>query len=844
MRITELAMKRYLPFTFNNIELLELNITSDIQNIIGSNGTGKSSLLREINPRPAIRTNYGAGGYKRIRLTQGNSEYQLLSDFSVPDKPHSFEKDGEELNQSGTTSVQEELVRRELGYTPKVHAVCYGEQRLSSMRLGLRETHLLTIHPCQMKLILDDHVKVEKMLRGFRSNLTLLYERRSALTSQMLDPTIRAGIQQENDQLTHEVATIVGSLHRLTAQRQSIIKTLSEYPTTYQVRTKEERNLSRSRYPLFKDISREQSLDELRSLTMSEISVYKTQQDASVRQIQALTAEINKYEQYIRQSDAQGAIDLLESTIQSLKSDITSLEKDNLDRPFDIYSMNEIPAHVNTLVDLISPFIGYTGSLPSQKEVSLLESKLDVNRRDLSRYERDFIDLQDRLSTLQTNLGTQIIGQTTDGCQECVLFRQYSTTVRRLQSEYEQVSDELRQVQRKTTRLTSLVDGRREKLRIYNTIVPQMQRLSSYLGEHRHLLIPLQGCDILSILRQNPSMIPVRIQSHYDRSRNHHLLKKKKEELERRTVEYERLKTPSEFGRQFLESMVVEKQSELETLRKVYDKICTDLSEKQEFLTLLTDYTNELTLLAREAYTFSQQERYETLRLDREICDRGIETLNTIKTKTVGRLSEIDRVLREQDMLSSRYQEIVENITRIESQMKEMIELEKGLSPTTGIPYRYMVQFINDLIECANVFISKVFSYPFEFVPLSLGDPLDYKFKMRVGDVVVPDISECSDAQKELAELTFRLAQIIQLKQSQFWIYLDECDKTFDHYHKQKLLDLLRSLVDDGIVSQMFMINHNIAMYSGMQDAEILVLNESNIILPPDYNRHVKITHY
>jgi ABC-type enterochelin transport system ATPase subunit len=156
-----------------------------------------------------------------------------------------------------------------------------------------------------------------------------------------------------------------------------------------------------------------------------------------------------------------------------------------------------------------------------------------------------------------------------------------------------------------------------------------------------------------------------------------------------------------------------------------------------------------------------------------------------------------------------------------------------------------MVQFINDLIAVANPFIGQVFSYPFAFIPLKEGEPLDYKFRMQVGDVVVPDIARCSEGQKDFADLAFRLARIILSKQTDYPIYLDECDKAFDFYHKQQLLELLKTLTQEPrVVSQLFMINHNISMYSGMREAEILVLNENNIVLPPAYNEHARFTRY
>ena len=594
MRITELSLKRFNPFVFNNVELFELNVTNDVLNVIGSNGAGKSSLLRELNPRPATRTDFGAGGYKHIRLIYENVEYVLKSDFSAADKPHSFEKEGEELNPSGTTQMQEELVRKVFGYTPQVHAICYGEQGLSSIRVGLRENYLLTIHPCQMKLLLDKHTNVEKKLRGIRSNLSMLYERQTALGAQMIDADLRRSLQEENDKLNHEIVVLVGALHKLNNQRQNIVTTLSEYPSSYVTRSVQDCKRTRKEYVRFGDISRDQSLADIKTLTMSDLSRCKTQRDADIKQIQMVTSEINKYEQHLRQSDAQSAIILLETTIQSLKTDISALEADTLEQPFDPYCLEDIPRHIDRVTNMIAVFIDYGSDIPALKDVSLLETKFRDNQKELGLTERRALELQDRLFKIEKNLHTQLLESIPTGCHECVLFRQYSETADRLKSEYNSVSEELRLVTRKGSFLTRLVDGRQERLHRYTKIVPQLQRMSAYLNEHRFLMLPFKGLDLLTTLRQNPSALLVRLQIHYERSRNHHLRIKKQEDLARRIADYERLKRPSEFGKQFLETMVAEKHLELSRLRETYGGLCAELEEKENFLLRLSVYVSEL----------------------------------------------------------------------------------------------------------------------------------------------------------------------------------------------------------------------------------------------------------
>lgn len=844
MKITYIALFRFIPFLHSNTELLELNITSDVQNIIGTNGSGKTSLLWELNPRPATRSDFGEGGYKHIQLIHNSIEYRLESNFANSSKAHSFVRDGEELNSSGTSSIQEELVRRELGYTPQVHSLCYGEQRLSSIRMGLRETYLLTIHPCQMKMLLDLHKNAERRLRGFRDNMSLLLERRTALSTQMIEPTLRDTLQVENDKLTHELAAIIGSIHKLSNQKRNVLNTLSNSSAISQIRSIQEHRSAQQRYPLYSSIIRNQSHEDHRTLIASEISSCKTRLLGITQQIQSLTVEIDKYEQYIRHSDAQGAIDVIEAALETLKIDIAALQNDVVEYPFDTFYLDDIPSHVSHLADLIAPFIEYKATIPAMRDVQRIQLKYDQDIQHLSSCERDESGLLNRISGIETRLKERILETIPNTCHSCVLFQQYSSTVKQLQTEYDGVDTDLNRIKLRKSRLLQLVNGRRDRLTAFSHIVPQLQRLEQYLNEHRYLFIPLKHLDLLTTLRQNPSTLLVRIQSHYERSKNHYLRLKKQTELDRRTADYERLKTPSEFGRQFLETMVVEKHTELEVLRKTYQINCNLLSEKEASLALFTEYTQEINQLQQEQHAFDQQETVAILKFDRDLCDSYLAALEVCKVKTVTRLAEIDRILREQDGLLAARQEIISNITTITAQQKEYTEIERALSPSNGIPYRYMVQFINDLIGIANSFISEVFSYSFEFVPMVAGDPLNYRFKMRVGDIPVPDISECSDAQKDVADLAFRLAQIIQLKQTDYAIYLDEPDKPFDHYHKQKLLDLFKTLVTDNVTPQLFMINHNEMSYSGILGSEILVLSESNIVLPQLYNEHANIVRY
>jgi len=206
-------------------------------------------------------------------------------------------------------------------------------------------------------------------------------------------------------------------------------------------------------------------------------------------------------------------------------------------------------------------------------------------------------------------------------------------------------------------------------------------------------------------------------------------------------------------------------------------------------------------------------------------------------------LTEIEHVLREQSSIEARYNdEILANISRIESERDEYAVIEKALSPNTGIPHRYTVNYINALIRNANVFISMVFSYTFEILPIDDDVSIDYEFSAKVGDVTVPKLAMCSSAQKDIIDLAFIFALAVQLKYTDYPVVLDETGRTFDHYHKQQLLSLLRTAVDDNIVSQMFLVNHDAIIHASFAAADLIVLNSDNIVTPVEYNTNVRMT--
>ena len=117
-----------------NTGISEINIVpqNKITLIIGTNGSGKSSLLKELTPLPAISQEYSKTGFKYVEIEHDNKFFNLLTDFSA-NKKHSFVVDGVEMNQSGNLQMQRELVKQYFNITQEVHDLMLGVKNFHRM---------------------------------------------------------------------------------------------------------------------------------------------------------------------------------------------------------------------------------------------------------------------------------------------------------------------------------------------------------------------------------------------------------------------------------------------------------------------------------------------------------------------------------------------------------------------------------------------------------------------------------------------------------------------------------------------------------------------------------------
>ena len=146
MLIKKLILSGYKRLALNHINYIEFTPENKIQLILGSNGSGKSSLLKELSPLPANHIEFSKDGYKIIEILHNNSHYLLKSIFSSSGNKFYFIKNNEELNPGHTSSVYKELVKKEFNITQETHDLMTGYDKFHSMSVSERRNWFTKIY--------------------------------------------------------------------------------------------------------------------------------------------------------------------------------------------------------------------------------------------------------------------------------------------------------------------------------------------------------------------------------------------------------------------------------------------------------------------------------------------------------------------------------------------------------------------------------------------------------------------------------------------------------------------------------------------------------------------------
>lgn len=827
MKILSVELYLFRRLFLNQTEFLRITMTEIIQLILGSNGSGKSSLLQELTPLPSNHQDFLKDGYKHITIEHNGNEYILKSVFSGVQK-HYFLKNGEELNTGNTLTVQRDLVKQEFNITPEIHELMITQKGFHSMSPVDRRYWFTKLSDVNYDYAINLYKKLKDKARDVSGALKIAKKRFVVETSNLIS-------HEEQLNIENEVSRLYEFLNHLLELRKPVEKTIDSLSLKSKTIELELNKFSHSIFKKkigLKDIS---EFDNLEAIS-TRIVTYQNALEVEKILINNYITEFNKLDEISKQlkltedtnisalvnriRDLQTQIEILYSK-QKLKLSISEYE--TAKRAFD------------TVYDILNTvFI----SLPNNNDRKYSKQNLIDVTDFILRYKDRVNKFTNDLNKLQAQKDSQEHQRDHDKieCPQCqhkwsrgydpLVYHNICLNIKTIQNE---LNENIVVLLEKETFLNEIKDYflvyRDFTVTISNW--PILQPLWDYILESGDVFN--QPKNILNMIEMFKYDLTLGIEQ-----------SKLLEEVHKNN----NLISICENASHEDISNIAEKVDDLDKLIKTstekttfYNKEISKLINSKKDIEFILDLEIKIKKLLEE---------HESLTQDQEETYRRIAFNEIVKSVQIN-LSQKEKTLSEIKIQKALVNDLENQIESMEIDSEAYNLLVKELSPTDGLIAQGLLGFIKVFVKQMNALIKKIWAYPLEIVPCGITDnvsvELDYKFPLMVQsrDNIVSDVSKGSSAMREVVDLAFKVISMKYLGLADYPIILDEPCSAMDNEHKISSMSAITNLMNTQDFTQLFLVSHDHAQYGSLTNAEVCVLCSNNIVPPAGskFNTHV-----
>lgn len=798
MIIKKLSLYGYNRLATSGIREINIIPSNKIILIVGTNGTGKSSLLRELSPLPAISQDYAKGGYKYIEIFHDNKTYHLLSEFSSPAR-HSFRINGEELNTSGTLQIQRELVKQHFNITPEVHDLMLGVKSFHRMSPKERNDWFNRLCSTDYTFAISFFNKLKEKLRDTQGALNLTSSKKMQEINKKEDIDKVHSYTIYKNQLEDQLAT----LHKLSVKGdpynldsnikkyKTLIKEISEYTSSIYSNIKSS-SIDSPRYDNDKITTKIRELEKLIDTNNGMLDAYGTD-------LNTLTQLQNEHN-----------LSQLEQEYKEVNAKLSNPYTPMFQYKDSAQAFESIKSIKEQLYVYLSDMTQYNGKIYTK---AILE--------DLTNKRRKCIELVNHHSSEVASISAKLcnIESVKTICPKCSYIWHRDIN-----------ESSIEQLKNKLSTAKEDMNDKQAKLKL---IEEHIEKCSSYMNTWNGIKAIMNGTPVLgplwrkvldnNLISTEPNEVKGIIERAEADLQSQLRIKELVDHKER--IEYTmELIRKSGLQEVSLEERIKSIQSNIRDIYTQQDVLNKQLKHIRNIDLSYNDMRTKITELntrLEESYSISK------------IIEETIESAKVSKL--------IDFVKKELDLVNAKINEAAINeqhlkyLEQEESTLKQHISyckiLQDAMSPKTGLLALGMSGFINDTLRRMNDIISEIWSYPLELLPCNIdeGENLDYRFPIRVGETTISDINIGSSAMKEIVDLSFRLVVMRYLGLDQYPVYIDELGASFDEKHRDAAFKLIRDMASSDEFSQLFLISHYSENYGSLCNIDSIVLSDTNI---------------
>lgn len=834
MYITKLVLHRYKRLMLSNVQYFEYSPSKSLQMIIGSNGSGKSSVLSELGPVPSHHSNFVKGGYKVFGCQHHNREYLLRSDYTGGSGKHSFVvRDGEtstEYNSGGTFAIQKELVEEHFGLTQDIFELLIGQTTFTGMTTAKRREWLTKLSPVDLSFAFKTYNEVKSAHRDHLGVVKLSAKRMANENHDLPDD---AEIQQYRKRIT----ALTDKISRLMELRQNGV--VSPYRNMDELKRHLSDATENARRALTYHVTPPPGVDvrsesELNDLIAREQDDYQNMRGS-------LDRMVDDHQQLLQNAPSRDE-QMSETDIAAIKAQAEQCKAkaDTLSQSLAAYQgpipLVDIPLDHNpeeTLKQLFGRWMDLVSEIPENRDRYFSSERGRKVKEIFDQRRSDIRGFENRRDTVLSRLAS-IKGCETIECPKCDHAFRPGVDPR----EITQLEQERDQLHARLGEQNALLEKEREYLEAF-------EHYSSFVRAWRHLVseYPVFSpvwdyCTEHNVMFVNPRDYTTHITEWY-KTMGVYIAKCQNDDALQ--VLQHRLRYVEAIDRNAVTQhdqrrMQLEQEIEART-RSVnhHEQYLTTLKryrhEVMEQHTSLLEYTTDLEVLLENV------ER-QTDALFHQAVEQETRHAQTQLAQTHEQLSRIE-------MREAVLNDLAKEHERAKQAHSDYGLLVKSLAPTDGLIGRYLMNFMHGVVRMINIVIAEVWTYPMVVLPSQVEkEELDYRFPLDVnnGAVTPKDISLGSSSQRDMVNFAFRLLAMKFLRLEDMPLYLDEFGSTFDEQHRENLIPFINQMLEMGQVNQLFYISHFGAVHGAFTSAEFCVLDPTNITTPRDYNQHVVIS--
>lgn len=824
MLIKTIILEGFKRIGLAGISRLEWRPEAAYQIILGTNGSGKSSLMGELSPLPPATGDFVKGGRKYIELTHERSSYVLESTIGSAVK-HSFRKDGEELNVGGTGAIQLDLVRQYFHYTKERHALLTGKPgvRFSQMNQADRRKWITELSSADYHYAFDLYDRLRTGLRDQEGALKHIKRRFN-------DETVHLQQLSEGEDIEGRVRALQDDLTKYLLARHPAAYTpfeanqiLHGASEALQSTGKEIVNLS-GRIPLSSEpMAVEALLERLKHYEEDEVRARTL-----VDRLQKEYSETESLRDELRRSEVDD-VDEAKARVIGLADDKERLLKQIVVFPEllqDVDPQGVKRASDGILPDLVALYQQMPDNHDRHFTAENMQKTLERKRSILAKLDGTEHAIRQIAQRLH-----QIDHADPMTCPQCQYHWTPGVGVEERQALIDQKEAHEAYHKRGEDVLSRVVkyleegEAYRDLFRRWMGYVNQYPRLrplwDHLTGNHYDLDHPSEHLDVFYTWQQETDAAARYAASSQELERLVKLLASANQggvtQLEGRLVTIE--KALSESTRQW------------QSARSEAKKLSATLSDYQMLNTLADRWDRSM-----EALDASVQDALDAL--GQAILEKEI-----VRTQTT--LGSLQHTANERLVVQGVLDDLGKQIESVSLDHDALSLLVRALSPKEGFIAEQIRGFIDCFVAQLNSIISSVWSYDLEILPCdATNGNLDYRFPVRCGidGPTIADVSEGSTSQSDIVDFAFRQTAMLYLGLTSYPLYIDELGASFDEAHRPAINQFVSRLMDSDRYSQVFMISHYAAGYTAFHDAEYLVLDTRNIAVPEPHNTHATLS--